>query len=63
MIMDNLEWLEENHIDDLGIKYKFLEICSECPLSLTFAIPTEHSVKLFMKPKRIYLVEKGNIVS
>lgn len=62
-IIDNLNYLEDNHFDMLALKYKFLEICSESSLSLTFAIPTEHTLKLFLKPKRIYLVEKGVIVA
>ena len=62
-MFDNLEWVQDHLHNISDIKYKFLEVCSECSLALTFAIPTEHSTKIYLKPKRVYLVEKGVIVS
>lgn len=38
-----------------------MEICDKCPLAMAVAIPTEQPVKLYLKPKKIYLTEKSEI--
>ncbi len=43
------------------MKYRFLEICDKCPLAMAVAIPTEQPVKLYLKPKKVYLAEKSQI--
>lgn len=45
----------------MKMKFRFLEICDNCPLAMAMAIPTDQAVKLFFKPKKIYLTEKGAI--
>jgi len=44
------------------MKYRFLEICNESPLAMSMAIPTDQTAKLFLKPKKIYLTEKGAVM-
>ena len=43
------------------MKFRFLEICDRCPLAMSMAIPTEQPIKLYFKPKKIYLTEKGEV--
>jgi hypothetical protein len=47
--------MEKEELDSMQMKYRFLEICDKCPLSMAMAIPTEQPVKLYFKPKKIYL--------
>ena len=37
-------------------------VAQECPLALALSIPTEQPIKLFLKPKMIYLTEKSDIL-
>lgn len=60
-MVDNLRQMEKEGLDLMQMKYRFLEICDKCPLAMAMAIPTEQAVKLFFKPKKIYLTEKGEI--
>jgi hypothetical protein len=53
--------MEREELDLMQMKFRFLEVCDKCPLAMAMAIPTEQAVKLFFKPKKIYLTEKGEI--
>jgi hypothetical protein len=43
----------------MQVKYRFLEICNQCPLAMAMGVPTDQPIKLFFKPKKVYLTEKG----
>ena len=61
-MVDNIAQMEREGLNSLQMKYRFLEICDECPLAMSMAIPTEQAVKLYFKPKKIYLTEKCEVV-
>ena len=49
-------------MSEYEIKYRFLTICEECPLCLSLVVQTEQNIKLFLRPKKIFLTEKGEII-
>lgn len=59
---ENVRIIEKNNMSLEDIKYRFVEICSKCPLAMSLAVPTDQPIKLFLKPKKIYLAEKCNII-
>lgn len=61
-MMENTKAIQEEGLSDYDIKYRFLTICEECPLSLSLVIQTEQNLKLFLRPKKIYLTEKNEII-
>ena len=61
-MMESMRMIQEEGLNEQQIKFKFLMIAQNCPLALALAIPTEQPIKLFMKPKMIYLTEKCNIL-
>lgn len=58
-MVDNIRQMEAEGLNLLDMKYRFLEICDKCPLAMAVAIPTEQPVKLYLKPKKVYLTEKS----
>jgi hypothetical protein len=46
----------------LPLKYQFLEVCSGSPLSMATAIPTNQGIKLFLRPKRLFVTFEGEIL-
>lgn len=61
-MVENVRQMESEELNFLQMKFRFLEICNECSLAMSIAIPTEQPIKLFFKPKKIYLTEKSNVV-
>lgn len=61
-MMENVKQMEMDNLSMLDMKYRFLEIASKCQLAMSMAIPTENPIKLFFKPKKLYLAEKAMIV-
>ena len=60
-MIENIKQMEAEKLDLYLMKYRFLEICNECPLAMAMGVPTDQAIKLLFKPKRIYLTEKGEI--
>ena len=60
-MLENIHQMESEHLTTIQMKYRFLEICDECPLAMSMAIPTEQAIKLYLKPKKIYLTEKCEV--
>ena len=60
-MIDNIRQMEAEGLNEIQMKYRFLEICDECPLAMAMGVPTDQAIKLYFKPKKIYLTEKGEI--
>ena len=43
------------------MKFRFLEVSQECPLAMAMAIPTDQVIKVYFKPKKIYLTDRNEI--
>lgn len=60
-MVDNVKQMEAEGLTQHQMKYRFLEICGDCSLAMAMGVPTDQAIKLFFKPKKIYLTEKGEI--
>lgn len=47
--------LHKEELTPMDIKYRFVKICSSCPLAMAMGIPTNQGIKLFLRPKWIIL--------
>jgi hypothetical protein len=61
-MIENIRQMKKEELSLYQMKYRFLEICNESPLAMSMAIPTDQTAKLFLKPKKIYLTEKGAVM-
>ena len=60
-MVQNVKQMEAEELSIMQMKFRFLQVCNECPLAMAMAIPTEQAIKLYFKPKKIYLTDKCEI--
>lgn len=58
----NVDRIKNEKYSETEVKFKFLMLGEESPLCMSFSVGTEQNIKIFMKQKFIYLVEKNEIV-
>ena len=60
-MVENIRQMEADKLSLIEMKFRFLEVSSDCALAMAMGVPTEQAVKLYLKPKKIYLAEKGEV--
>ena len=61
-MINNLDNIKMEGFSQMEVKFRFLIIAAECPLCMALAVSTEQNIKLFLKQKKVYLVEKHDII-
>ena len=58
----NFGEIEKQHLNEYDIKFKFLSLAAKNPLCMSLVIGTDQNVKIYLKPKKIMLTDKNEIV-
>ena len=53
---------EDENVNEETIKFKFIQVAQQAPLSLSLTVSTEQQVRLHFKHKTIYLTENNEVI-